>query len=46
MRTHQAFEMFMTVHIRDFNRESWEAILVYRGFTDILYGSSSVSHHR
>ena len=36
----------MTVHIRNFNRESWEAILVDRGLTDILSSPSSVSRYR
>ena len=35
-KTHQAFEVPMTVHIRHPDRERWEAVLIQCGFTDIL----------
>ena len=42
-RTYQTIKMFMTVHIRHFDCKRRETVIVHRGFTDILCGSSSIS---
>ena len=44
-RTHQAFEMLMAVHIRHFDYERWEAVLVHHGFDNILRGLLPIIFH-